>query len=81
MQATIQKATSRGQITLPAAWRRQFNTNSYILETTDTFLKIKPVDIDELVREELVIFDADRDHEGKGIKAKNLIKIIDSIDG
>lgn len=80
MQATIQKATSRGQITLPAAWRKQFNSNSYLMEIADTFLKIKPINIEELVDEE-VIFDADRDNGGKGILAEDFIKVIDSIDG
>lgn len=80
MQATIQKATSRGQITLPATWRKQFNTNSYLMEIADTFLKVKPINIEELVDEE-VIFDADRDNGGKGILAEDFIKVIDSIDG
>lgn len=79
---TIQKATSRGQVTLPAAWRRQFNTNNYLLEITDNFLNIKPVDIEELSKQQkTVVFDAKRDNNGKGILAEDFIKTIDSIDG
>lgn len=74
--ATIQKATSRGQVTLPAAWWKQFNA---LLEMAHTVLRIKPVDIAKLSQEETVVFHAKRDNNGKGILAKDFIKIIDNI--
>ena len=75
MEKVIQKATSRGQITLPAKWRRQFKTNSYIIELRDTDLKIKPT----LLGKDMIVFNAARDNKGKGIIADNFIKIIDSM--
>ena len=77
---TIQKATSRGQITLPVAWRKKFNTNHFLMEAQETFLKIVPVDTDDLGEYE-VVFDADRDNGGKGILGRDLIKMIQEIDG
>ena len=77
---TIQKATSRGQITLPVAWRKKFNTNHFLMEAEETFLKIVPVDTDDLGEYE-VVFDADRDNGGKGILGRDLIKMIQKIDG
>ena len=77
---TIQKATSRGQITLPVAWRKKFNTNHFLMEAEETFLKIVPVDTDDLGEYE-VVFDADRDNGGKGILGRDLIKMIQEIDG
>lgn len=76
----IQKATSRGQITLPKAWRKKFNTNQFLVEAQETFLKIVPIDIDDLEEYE-VIFDADRDNGGEGILGTDIIKMIQEIDG
>ena len=77
---TIQKATSRGQITLPVAWRKKFNTNHFLMEAQETFLKIVPVDTDDLGEYE-VVFDADRDNGGEDILAEEIINMIDKIDG
>ena len=73
----IAKATSRGQITLPAKWRRNFSTNQYIIEEKKDRLEIRPIDIKDLgKKQEYTVFDAIRDNKGKGIKAKSLIKIL-----
>ncbi|HCA67236.1 MAG: hypothetical protein A2249_00895 [Candidatus Jacksonbacteria bacterium RIFOXYA2_FULL_44_7] len=77
---TIQKATSRGQITLPVAWRKKFNTNQFLMEAEESFLKIVPIDTDDLGEYE-VVFDAARDNDGKGILGRDLIKMIQKIDG
>jgi bifunctional DNA-binding transcriptional regulator/antitoxin component of YhaV-PrlF toxin-antitoxin module len=77
---TIQKATSRGQITLPARWRERFNTNNYIVEAEESFLRIIPFDIEDAAGYE-VIFDADRDNGGKGILGRDIIKAIQEIGG
>lgn len=74
---TILKSTSKGQVTLPAKWRRNFNTNNFIAQEKDDILEIRPIIIDrELDKEEYTVFDAIRDNKGKGIKAKDLAKII-----
>ena len=77
---TVQKATSRGQITLPVRWRKKFNTNQFLVEAQETFLKIVPIDTDDLEEYE-VILDADRDNGGKDILAEEIITMIDKIDG
>jgi len=80
MSATIQKATSRGQITLPAEWRKKFNSDYYLINLEEQLLKIRPINPQTLFEEE-VIFNADRDNNGKGVLVNNFIKTIDSLDG
>jgi bifunctional DNA-binding transcriptional regulator/antitoxin component of YhaV-PrlF toxin-antitoxin module len=78
--ATITKATSTGQITLPKKWREQFKTDQYILHADDFKLEIAPVDEEEL--EWLgaeTIFNADRDNNGKGIEAGEFIRMLRNI--
>jgi len=75
---TILKATSKGQITLPAKWRKSFNTTNFIAKEFGDVLEIRPIDIDKLEKEQ-VIFDAFRDNNGKGIDSGELIKILKSI--
>ncbi|MBT7338928.1 MAG: AbrB/MazE/SpoVT family DNA-binding domain-containing protein, partial [Candidatus Jacksonbacteria bacterium] len=41
----IQKVTSQGQITLPIAWRRKFNTDQVILRTKGNVLEIEAFDL------------------------------------
>jgi len=77
---TIQKTTSKGQITLPKAWRGQFKTSHFAVNWDKASLIIKPIDLGEIV-EETVIFSADRDNKGQGIPAQKLIQILKRIDG
>lgn len=79
--ATITKATSRGQITLPKVWRDRFKTDQYILRADDFKLEIAPVDEEELewLNGE-TIFNADRDNGGKGIEAGEFIRMLRNID-
>jgi AbrB family looped-hinge helix DNA binding protein len=45
---TIVKATTKGQITIPIAWRKKFNTDRFIIEIKDNdVLELRPLDIDE----------------------------------
>jgi len=74
---TIVKATTKGQITLPAAWRRLFNTDRYIVTERDNKLEIKPLEIDRV--EEYTVFDAIRDNKGKGVDAEDMLKILKKI--
>lgn len=74
---TIVKATTKGQITLPAKWRRNFKTSQYILTEKGNRLEIAPLDLNQLRTEEYyTVFDAIRDNNGKGIKAKDLLTIL-----
>jgi len=79
---TIAKATTKGQITLPAKWRRNFSTDRFIMVEKNDFLEIRPLDLNKLdLKKEYTVFDAIRDNNGKGIKAKDLVKILKKIDG
>ncbi len=74
---TILKATSKGQITIPVAWRKRFDTDRFLVEIKDSHLEIKPLDLDKISSiDEYTVFDAIRDNKGKGIKAKDLLKTI-----
>ena len=74
---TIVKTTSKGQITLPVRWRRSFSTNRFIIKEKRGKLEIIPFDIEKIEKQnEYTVFDAIRDNKGKGIKAKDLTKIL-----
>lgn len=74
----IQKVTSKGQITLPVAWRKQFDATQVLVTMTGNKVEISPVRINK--ETEYTVFDAIRDNKGKGIKAKDLVRILDEID-
>ena len=77
---TIVKATTKGQITLPASWRKIFDTNRYIVKTIGKKLEIYPLNLSAIENaEEYTVFDAIRDNNGRGIKAKDLVKILNKI--
>lgn len=77
---TILKATTKGQITLPAKWRKQFYTDQFIATVSADKLEIEPLKINKKsVSKEYTVFDAIRDNQGKGIKANDLIKILKKI--
>lgn len=78
MDLKIVKSTVKGQVTLPNAWREKFNTNNYILEMYSERLIVKPIDISKLEDED-IIFDAERDNNGKGISPSEFIKILKRI--
>ena len=74
---TLVKATTKGQVTLPAYWRRQFDTDRYLVIEKKGFLEIRPLDLKQVAsKKEYTVFDAIRDNKGKGIKAKDLSKIL-----
>ena len=73
----IQRVTSKGQVTLPAMWRKEFPANQVIVVTSGNKVEISPV---RIARDnEYTVFDAIRDNKGKGIKAKDLAKILRKI--
>jgi len=74
---TIVKATTKGQITLPVRWRQNFSTNRYIIKERNGKLEIAPFNLEKLEKQnEYTVFDAIRDNKGKGIKAKDLVKVL-----
>lgn len=73
---TIVKATTKGQITIPAVWRKRFNTDRFLVSIKNSLLEIKPINIDKIKEDEYTVFDAIRDNKGSGIKAKDLLKTI-----
>lgn len=78
----ILKATSKGQITLPAKWRKNFETDQYLVKEKGGKLEITPIDVDELESdaEWVSVFDADRDNKGKGIAAEEFIRILKDLE-
>jgi AbrB family looped-hinge helix DNA binding protein len=75
---TILKSTSKGQITIPASWRKKFNTNQFTAVMKEDKLEIKPLILEKEKEEvkEFTVFDAIRDNKGRGIKAKDLVNIL-----
>lgn len=74
---TITKATTKGQITIPAQWRNNFETNMFMIIAKEDTLEIKPFFMNDIKQEsEYTVFDAIKDNKGKGIKAKDLVKIL-----
>jgi bifunctional DNA-binding transcriptional regulator/antitoxin component of YhaV-PrlF toxin-antitoxin module len=73
----IQRITSKGQITLPIAWRRRVGASTIVVRVNDDALEITPL-LTEDARDEawVSVFDAVRDNGGKGIPAKDFAKII-----
>jgi bifunctional DNA-binding transcriptional regulator/antitoxin component of YhaV-PrlF toxin-antitoxin module len=78
MTSKVLKSTPRGQITLPKKWREHFSTDHYLVEAHADRLVILPLNVGKPTEEEIV-FDADRDNHGKGIPAREMIRLIQKI--
>ena len=74
--AKIVKSTSKGQITIPKAWRKQFKTENFMLKMETHQITLKPVRLEDIIMDEEVIFDADRDNKGKGISPDSVIRML-----
>lgn len=79
MTPKIVKTTSKGQITLPKTWRDKFDTDNFLMQMDVNFIIIKPLNMDELQKQEEVIFDADRDNNGKGVGIDEMIDMLKKI--
>ena len=78
---SIVKATTKGQITIPARWRKKFATNQYLVKEKAGSLVISPLDLEKAEAvNEYTVFDAIRDNNGKGIAAEDLQKILKEMD-
>ena len=83
---TIVKATSKGQITLPITWRKQFKTNQFVLRIKKDVIQIEPIELEKILKKDrkkgdVVIFDAIRDNNGKGVPIEDFLKALKRIDG
>ena len=77
----VQRVTSKGQITLPIAWRERVGTNTITVREKGRILEIEALDLSEnSVAGEYTVFDAIRDNKGKGLRADDLLKILRRID-
>jgi len=73
----IQKVTSKGQITIPALWRRRFSTNTFIMRDHGKVLEIEPVKVERKKREAwTTIFSAKRDNSGKGVPIEEFSRVL-----
>ncbi len=76
----ISKITGKGQITLPASWRKLAATDQVLIRENEGTLEITPFYIANIKKNgKYTVFDALRDTKGKGIKAKDLLKILRKI--
>ncbi|MDB5264480.1 MAG: hypothetical protein JWN64_51 [Parcubacteria group bacterium] len=73
----MSRITSKGQVTLPVAWRRKVKADTVVMREVKGVLEIRPARISS--RGDLIVFNADRDNGGKGIPLKKLIKILESL--
>ena len=79
--STIVKATSKGQITLPAKWRKELGTNHFILEIKSGKIVITPLDVEKAKGEKWeTVFDALRDNNGKGVAASKILKALQELE-
>ncbi len=74
----IQKISSKGQVTLPVAWRRAIDTDTIIVSINGDTLEIRPAKLES--SKDYTVFDAIRDNKGKGLKLEDLQNILESID-
>ncbi|EKD33257.1 MAG: hypothetical protein ACD_76C00057G0002 [uncultured bacterium] len=74
---SIVKATTKGQITLPAKWRRNFDTDRFLIKEQNKSLIVTPLDVDSLEDENWeTVFDANKHNKGKGVPIDEFIKIL-----
>lgn len=73
----IQRVTSKGQITLPVSWRRLTGARLITLVEKGDRIEIVPTRLHD--ENEYTVFDAIRDNKGKGIKASDLVKILQKL--
>lgn len=73
----MSRITSKGQITLPVAWRRRMKADAVVMHEAGGVLEIRPVR--ESSRGDLIIFNADRDNGGKGLPIKDVIKALEKL--
>ncbi|MCK5017642.1 MAG: AbrB/MazE/SpoVT family DNA-binding domain-containing protein [Candidatus Peribacteraceae bacterium] len=78
MTSKIVTSTSRGQITLPKHWRKHFDTDSYVLHMYEDKIILMPIEVN-IEPEEEILFDSDKDNNGKGIPVDEMITMLKKI--
>lgn len=78
MASKVLKSTDRGQITLPKQWRDAFPADHYLADMQDGKIVITPIRF-SLSGDEEILFDADRDNEGRGISPDEMIRALKKI--
>ncbi|NOS67569.1 MAG: AbrB/MazE/SpoVT family DNA-binding domain-containing protein [Candidatus Peribacteraceae bacterium] len=78
MTTKVLQSTERGQITLPKQWRDHFKTDNYLVEMHNDRLVIIPFQLG-VASDEEVLFDADRDNDGKGVSPDEIIRALKKI--
>lgn len=79
MNSRVVRATSKGQVTLPSEWRNNFSGNDFLMKVEANRVIITPAIVEELGDEE-ILFDAERDNNGKGISLDDLIQLLKESD-
>lgn len=83
LNTRIQNITSKGQITLPVAWRRKTAARQIIVRVKGNTLAIAPAEFPIRAKrqeKEYTVFDALRDNKGKGLKASDLLTLLKRMD-
>ncbi len=84
IQPRIQRITSKGQITLPIAWRRRMKTDIIMVREAGNAIEIRPaetVSITGIERDDgVIIFDANRDTDGKPVPVEKFISILKKLE-
>ncbi len=76
----VQRATSKGQITLPMQWRSNFDTDQFVLKSEGNKLVISPAYIEENNDADWVsVWNAEHDNAGKAMPAKEMLTIMNKI--
>jgi len=78
VKTKIQKISSKGQVTLPVAWRRAIDTDTITVSISGDTLEIRPAKLES--SKDYTVFDAIRDNKGRGLKLKDLQSILGNID-
>ena len=71
MDSSVLKVFGTGQVTLPKRWRDRFNL-CFLKATLDG----NKIVMTPIVDEEGVMFDAERDNDGKGVDIKTFAKAL-----
>jgi len=69
MTTKLQKISTKGQITLPVAWRKAVATEHITVTDKNGVLEIRPA---RLESNEMTVFDALRDNKGRGLTVADL---------
>jgi len=73
----IQRITSKGQITLPIAWRRKVKTDMIMVREMEGGIHISPAQSFKMAPgdrdDDIIIFNADRDNNGIWMPAEEMI--------